>query len=54
MRRATVVSDHDVQVEDAPEPQPGPGEGVVQRGFAALARPSQAELKVLVAVGATT
>jgi threonine dehydrogenase-like Zn-dependent dehydrogenase len=36
MRQATVVSDHDVQVEDAPDPEPGPGEVLVQARFVGL------------------
>jgi L-iditol 2-dehydrogenase len=36
MRQATVVSDHEVQVEDAPDPEPGPGEVLVQSRFVGL------------------
>src|SRR5919199_1738951 len=36
MRQATVVSDHEVQVEDAPEPEPAPGEVLVQPRFVGL------------------
>jgi threonine dehydrogenase-like Zn-dependent dehydrogenase len=36
MRQATVVNDHDVQVEDAPDPEPGPGEVLVQARFVGL------------------
>jgi threonine dehydrogenase-like Zn-dependent dehydrogenase len=36
MRQATVVGDHEVQVENAPDPQPGPGEVLVRARFVGL------------------
>lgn len=36
MRQAVVVSDHNVEVEDVPDPRPGPGEVLVHPRFAGI------------------